>query len=102
MNEAVITPLFDTLIEYLAERASPEEILAFALPEEQEARAKALLQREAEGILSEAETVELEQMMHFDHLVTHLKARASREFPGKPAWRQRAAFLTPDGLSLLR
>ena len=80
MNEAVITPLFDTLIEYLAERASPEEILAFALPEEQEARARALLQHEAEGILSEAERVELEQMMHFDHLVTHLKARASREF----------------------
>ena len=80
MNDTVITPLFDTLIEYLAERASPDEILAFKLPEEQEARAKTLLERDAAGELSDEEQIELEQMMHFDHLVTPLKARASREF----------------------
>jgi hypothetical protein len=67
---------FDRLLDYLVEKATPQEILAFsATPTEQE-HAEDLLERQSIGTLTPDEKTELEQMAEFDEFVGLLKARA--------------------------
>lgn len=67
---------YEELVNYLAERATPEEILAFQISEEAQARAEVLLENNSAGSLTLEERVELEQMVYFDGLVSVLKAAA--------------------------
>lgn len=74
---AVLIPTaYDELVEYLAERANPHEVMDFKVSDAAQARADDLLQRNNEGTLSPEEYLELEQMRYFDRLVSLLKARA--------------------------
>lgn len=72
-----IPPVYDELIDYLIERATPEEILAFAPSPRAEERAEELLDRNNAGTLSPPEVIELEQMLYFDRRISLLKARAA-------------------------
>ncbi len=67
---------FEELVKYLAERASPEEVLSFQVSDEAQARAEYLLERNNSGLLTADESVELAQMAYFDGLVSVLKAAA--------------------------
>ncbi|MFN8372102.1 MAG: hypothetical protein U0694_04410 [Anaerolineae bacterium] len=71
-----IPTAFEELIAYLAEKATPEEILAFEASEDAQSRAEALLERNSTDTLTLDERLELEQMLHFDRLVSTLKAKA--------------------------
>ena len=75
---AIITipSAFEELVEYLAQKATPDEILAFEASESAQTRAEELLERNSEGALTLEESLELEQMVHFDRIVTGLKAKA--------------------------
>ncbi len=73
-----IVSVYDEFLEYLAQKASPDEILAFKASPSAQLRADELTDRNKEGILSEQERVELEQMLHFNRLVSRLKAKAVR------------------------
>ena len=73
---AVMLTVYDELVEYLARRASPQEVLAFEISDAAKRRAETLLERNSAGMLTPAEVVELEQMSHFDGLVSVLKAQA--------------------------
>ena len=73
---AIIPTAYDELVEYLAERANPQEIVDFKVSGAAQARADELLERNSAGALAPEEQLELEQMRYFDRLVSLLKARA--------------------------
>lgn len=74
-----ILDIYSEFIEYLAARATPEEILAFTVSAEAQARAEHLLQLQREGKLTPTDQAELDQMLHFDRLVSALKAKALKK-----------------------
>lgn len=71
-----IPTVYDELVEYLAQKATPEEILAFKVSDAAQERAEELLERNSDGTLTSEEHLELQQMLHFDGLVSILKAAA--------------------------
>ena len=73
---AIIPTAYDELVEYLAERAKPQEIVDFKVSSAAQERAEELLERNSAGVLTPEEQLELEQMRYFDRLVSLLKARA--------------------------
>ncbi len=73
---ADFAPIYDDLLDYLVEKATPAEILAFEPSQRAQARAETLLERSSEGTLLPDERAELEQMLQMDRLVSVLKARA--------------------------
>ena len=73
---AIVPSVYDELIEYLAKNASSDEILEFEISPKARERAEYLLERSSLGRLTPSERIELEQMTHFDGLVSVLKARA--------------------------
>jgi hypothetical protein len=77
------TSPFEMLIEYLAEKATPEEILAFKLPEHIQDRAHELLDANSAGTLTIEQRAELDEFMQFDRFMMRLKAKAYRGMPEK-------------------
>ncbi len=71
-----ISDVYDEFLNYLIEKASPQEILAFKPSLESQERAIELLERNNAGTLTPDEIAELEQMRQVDRLVSVLKARA--------------------------
>lgn len=72
------SPVFDDLLDFLVEKATPKEILAFKPSDSAQQRADELTEKNKSGQLSAEERNELEQMLKLDLLVTVLKARALR------------------------
>ncbi|MBZ0276860.1 MAG: hypothetical protein K8I60_11985 [Anaerolineae bacterium] len=75
LTDTVLT-VYDEFLEYLAQRAAPEEILAFKASESAQRRADELTERNKAGELSPEEALELEQMLRFNRLVALLKVKA--------------------------
>lgn len=71
-----IAPNYDDFLDYLVEKATPAEILAFRPSSKALERATTLLERSSEGTLTTDERAELDQMLQMDRLVSVLKARA--------------------------
>jgi hypothetical protein len=76
MASLSLAPSYDRLIDYLVEKATPQEILAFSISQEESQRAIELIERQSAGLLTPGEMAELEQMRSVDELVGVLKARA--------------------------
>lgn len=72
-----VPSIYDELIDYLAEKATPEEILAFKPSLQAQNRATDLLERNNAGTITPIEYLELQQMMHFDRRIALLKAKAT-------------------------
>ena len=71
-----LSPIYDELMEYLVQKATPQEILAFRLSESAQERAEYLTERNKAGVLTSEEKFELDQWIEFDQLVSLLKAKA--------------------------
>ena len=71
-------PIYDELLDFLVEKATPQELLAFRPSEVAQQRAEELTEKNKAGTLTPQEQAELEQMLAFDQFVTALKARAAR------------------------
>ncbi len=71
-----LIPAFDYFLDFVVKKATPEEILAFQLPESERQRAIELLDKQDEGALTPDEMAELEEMRQVDLLVMTLKAKA--------------------------
>ncbi len=69
--------VYDAFLDYLVEKAAPQEILAFKVPDESESRVSELLERHTAGNLTPEEAVELEYLRRYDSLVSVLKAKAA-------------------------
>ena len=80
---AVVPTIYDELIDYLVERATPSEILAFKASPGAEERAAYLLDRNNAGTLTDLESIELQQLLYFDRRISVLKARAAVELKQK-------------------
>ena len=72
-----MTPMMHRLLDYFAEHASPEEILALSPSQEELERAEELLERATLDSLLPEEKVELEQMRYLDRQIMLLKAQTS-------------------------
>ncbi len=72
------------IVETLASRPAPEEILAIQPSAELQARMSELLQRNKDGALSREEEAELERYLTLEHLVRLAKAHASRQLDEMP------------------
>jgi len=73
---SVLTSLYDELIDYLADTATPELILAFKPSEKIQQRAEELTDLNKAGTLPPDKADELEQMLQFERRLMALKARA--------------------------
>ncbi len=79
MATAQIPLIYDELLNYLLDRATAQEILAFKPSEQAQERSTDLLDRNNAGTLNAAEQLELEQMLYFDRKISILKAKAAAE-----------------------
>ena len=68
-------PIYDDLIDVLAESADAKRLLAFRLSGDQQARLDGLLAKNRNGTLTDAESSELDTFERFEHMVRLLKAR---------------------------
>jgi hypothetical protein len=78
MMATLIPTIYDELIDFLVDKASPEEILAFKPSPRAQMRAEVLLDRNNAGVLTPEEQLELEQMLYFERRVALLKAQAAQ------------------------
>jgi hypothetical protein len=76
MAQTYLAPVYDHLLSFLVEKATPREILAFEVPESERQRALLLLEKQDADTLTPEEISELEQMQRVDRLVSVLKAKA--------------------------
>ena len=75
--------IYDEILEYLASKATPEEILAFKASPKADERAAMLIDRNNAGVLTLEEEIELQQMKYFDGRISVLKARAAAQMKRK-------------------
>jgi hypothetical protein len=71
-----LSPVYDNFLNFVVEKATPQEILTFQISDEARLRAADLLERSSAGTLTLEEAAELEQMQQLDRLVAALKAKA--------------------------
>ncbi len=64
------------ILEFLVSRPSPEMVMNFGPTPEMQARVNDLLDKQRTGRLTEIESVELDECVRIDHLITMLKAQA--------------------------
>ncbi|MBW3600690.1 MAG: hypothetical protein KY475_25930 [Planctomycetes bacterium] len=81
MATAEPLPIYDELLDLLAESVDRNRLMAFRLPPDRQARLDALLQKNREGGLSDAERGELAEFERLEHLGRMLKARARQKQP---------------------
>ena len=67
---------YDKFLDYLVEKATPEEILAFQLSEEDQEYARELVERNNAGTLTPDEMAQVQQLLQFERMVSALKAKA--------------------------
>ena len=69
-------PIYHELADFIVEKISPDEILAFKVSPASQRRAEQLVELMKTAELSPEQSAELEQIAQFDLLVGVLKARA--------------------------
>jgi hypothetical protein len=75
MQNAPIRTVLGVITDFLASDPTPEEIIAYRLPEDLEARAHELLERNGEGLLTFEEQQEMYDFMRVDQMMSLLKAK---------------------------
>lgn len=68
--------LYDKFIDYLSQKATPEEILAFQLSEEEQQYARELVERNNAGTLTAEEKLQVQALLQFERTASKLKAKA--------------------------
>ncbi len=71
-----VNSVYDDLLAWLVEKATPAEILAYRVPPSAATRAIELMEKNNAGTLTEGESAELEEMRRADKLISLLKARS--------------------------
>lgn len=75
MENASVRTVFDVLTDFLARDPDDGEILAYHLPDDLQARAERLLEKNGEGLLTASETEEMYDFMRADEMMALLKAK---------------------------
>jgi hypothetical protein len=71
--------VYEDLLDLLVESAEAERVLAFRLSDAKQERLDVLLEKNRAGLLTMAESAELEVYERFEHVVRLLKARVSQK-----------------------
>ncbi|MBW4437426.1 MAG: hypothetical protein KME04_09850 [Pleurocapsa minor GSE-CHR-MK-17-07R] len=77
MTDAPPKTIKDVVTDFLGSAPSLAEIAGYRLPQDLQARAHWLLDRNRAGSLSDAERSEMEEFRQIDHLLTLVKAKAN-------------------------
>ncbi len=75
MQNTVDRPVFDVITDFLASGPTPDELLAYHLPDTLQARVDELVERNGEGQLTFDEQQELYDFMRADEMISLLKAK---------------------------
>ncbi|MCA0457368.1 MAG: hypothetical protein LCI00_25580 [Chloroflexi bacterium] len=84
MATQIKVPIYHGLVDYLANLATPQQILAFKISEDMQARLEELFEKNNEGDTTPEERAELDEFVEFDQHVMILKARAASAINSKP------------------
>lgn len=79
MTTAESLPIYDELLDLFVHTADSDRLIAFRLAPDKQARLDELLQKNREGLLTEAERGELQEFERLEHLGRLLKARARQK-----------------------
>lgn len=82
------TPLYDYLLDYLVDKASPQDILAFELPQESREREAYLLEKQKNAEITPDEARELSQLLEVEALISALQSRALHVLDVKANFKQ--------------
>ncbi len=75
MQHAPSRTVFGVITDFLATNPTPEEIIAYRLPDDLEVRAHELLDLNGEGQLSEVEREEMLDFIRVEEMMSLLKAK---------------------------
>lgn len=70
------TPTYNHFLDFVVEKATPQQILSFQISEAERQRALELLDKQDDGTLTPDESAELDEMEMVERLFLALKARA--------------------------
>lgn len=76
MPSTIFPPVYDELVDVLAEDVAPERLLAFRLSPSKQKQLDGLLTKNRDGTISPDEAAELDAYAQFEHVVRMLKARS--------------------------
>ncbi len=79
MENAPVRTVFDVITDFLASDPSPEALLAYHLPDDLQARAHYLLERNGEDLLTPDEEQEMLDFMRADDMMALLKAKVKQK-----------------------
>ena len=75
MQNTPTQTIFGEVTDFLANNPTPQEIIAYRLPEYWQERAHELLGKNGEGLLTPEELKEMMDFSRIDHMLTLLKAK---------------------------
>jgi hypothetical protein len=75
MQSAPVRSVFSEITDFLATNPTPEEIIAYRLPDDLQTRAHDLLDKNGEGELTPEEYNEMIDFARIDNMMTLLKAK---------------------------
>ncbi len=75
MQSAPVRSVFSEITDFLATNPTPEEIIAYRLSDDLEARAHELLELNGEGELTDEERDEMFDFVRVDEMMSLLKAK---------------------------
>jgi hypothetical protein len=75
MQEAPVRSVFSEITDFLATNPTPEEIIAYRLPDDLQARAHELLELNTEGELTDEAREEMFDFVRVEEMMSLLKAK---------------------------
>jgi hypothetical protein len=75
MQNAPVRTVFDEITDFLATEPSPQEIIAYYMPDDLQARLDELLDKNSEGDITPSEREELERFLNADQMFSMLKSK---------------------------
>lgn len=80
MQNTLVRTVFGEITDFLATNPTPEEIIAYELPETLQTCAIELLEKNGEGELTDKEHDEMMDFVRIDNMLLLLKAKMKRKF----------------------
>lgn len=75
MQNVLTCTVFDVITDFLATEPSPQEIIDYYMPDDLQARADYLAERNGEDLLTYAEQEELQEFISADEMFSLLKTK---------------------------
>lgn len=75
MQNAPVRTVFDAITDFLATEPSPQEVIAYYMPDDLQARLNELLDKNSEGEITPPEREELERFLNANQMFSMLKSK---------------------------